>query len=904
MLKRTKLCTSLMIAFGSGIAVPAMAQQTFERVEITGSSIRRVDAETALPVTVIKVEELTRQGVTNAEQAVARIAANQSNYGGSQSVGATTGGKSEADLRGLGGPTGANGNKTLVLLNGRRIVNHSFDSAAVDLNSIPLNAIDRIEILRDGASAIYGTDAIGGVINFILKRDYQGFEISAQAQQPQAKGGGQTSRVNATLGWGSLATNGFNIMGSVDFRNQHVLEAAQRKFAETGILRGDVVSGTSGTSFPGDLNGFEPTLPTCNPPSSIPNPAGTACRYDFTRDIDIIPQNQQATTLVKGSFAITPDHVGSIEYLHSKNLQTSRVAPAPTSHRMPTTSPFFPAGATPTVGGIPDINNPGGPNVPGGVANFRQVPAGKRTSGDDTTTSRLLAELGGNFAGGWDYKAGLGTSRNTSVASVSRGYVNDGLVQQGVFDGVINPFGAQTADGQAAFDAAQVSEPTQIGKAHVNFIDFKVSRELMQMAGGAMGFAFGAEARKEKSSFEATDITAELGSLGIDSESDTSGKRKIYAAFVELNLPVMKNLEINVAGRYDKYSDFGDTFNPKIGIRYQPTPQLVLRGSANTGFRAPTLYEINQPASLTFTSDNYDDPLLCPGGVAVPGASAGVVCGQQVLLRQSGPASIGLPADTLKPEKSKSFGFGLVFEPVKNTSLGIDFWSIEVKNLINPLPEQAIFGDPVANSARFFRCSQIPAGPGPGQDRDDVDACLNFPSFDPIAFVDNPVENLGKLKTNGIDLSAAWRSGATASGMFGVAFEGTYVNKYKYQRSPGGEFINARGRYSDNAPVFKWQHVLTATWGMGPWSALIAQRYKGGYTDQDPAFKVKDYWIHDVSASYAATKDMLLTVGVNNVFDQDPPLTGQLTTFQRGYDPRFTDPIGRSFLLRASYKFF
>ena len=903
MLKRTKLCTSLMIAFGSGIAVPALAQQTFERVEITGSSIKRVDAETALPVTVIKVEDLTKQGVTNAEQAVQRISANQSNFGQSQSIGATTGGKAEADLRGLGGPTGANGNKTLVLLNGRRIVNHSFDAAAVDLNSIPLNAVDRIEVLRDGASAIYGTDAIGGVINFVLKRDYQGFEMSAQTQLPQHSGGGQTQRFNATLGWGSLATNGFNFMGSFDFRNQHVLQADQRKFSKSGIIRGDITGGTSGTSFPGDLNGFEPTLPNCNPPASIPNPAGTACRYDFSHDVDIIPQNQQATTLVKGSFAITPDHVASIEYLHAKNLATSRVAPAPTSHLMPDTSPFVPVGAPLTAGGIPDLNNPGGPNIPGGVVNWRQVPAGKRTSGDDSKTDRLVAELAGNVSG-WDYKTAIGSSGNTAVASVSKGYVNDDLMQQGVFNGIINPFGAQTAAGQAAIDAAQVSEPTLIGKARNDFIDFKVSKELWQMGGGAAGFAFGAEARREKSNFEATDITAQLGSLGIDSESDTSGKRKVYAAFAELNLPVTKELEVNVAARYDKYSDFGDTFNPKIGIRYQPMPTLVLRGSANTGFRAPTLYEIHQPASLTFTSDNYNDPLLCPGGVAVPGASAGVVCDQQVLLRQSGPASIGLPADTLKPEKSVNFNFGLVFEPIKNTSFGIDYWNIEVKNLINPLPEQAIFGDPVKYASRFVRCSQIPAGPGPGQDRSDIDTCLNFPSFDPIAYVDNPVENLGKLKTSGIDLSAAWRSDPSSAGVFGVSFEGTYVLEYKYQREKGGDFINAKGKYTDNAPVFKWQHYLTANWSLGPWSAVIAQRYKTGYTDQDGVNKVKDYWIHDLSASYAATKDMLLTVGINNVFDKDPPLSGQNTTFQRGYDPRFTDPIGRSFLLRASYKFF
>ena len=245
-----------------------------------------------------------------------------------------------------------------------------------------------------------------------------------------------------------------------------------------------------------------------------------------------------------------------------------------------------------------------------------------------------------------------------------------------------------------------------------------------------------------------------------------------------------------------------------------------------------------------------------------------------------------------------------MFEPIKNTSFGIDYWNIEVKNLINPLPEQAVFGDATKYASRFVRCSQIPAGPGPGQDRSDADVCLNFPNFDPIAFIDVPTENLGKLKTSGIDLSAAWRSSPSAAGVFGVNFEGTYILEYKYQREKGGDFINAKGKYSDNAPVFKWQHYLTANWALGPWSAVVAQRYKTGYKDQDPAFKVKDYWIHDLSASYAATKDLLLTVGVNNVFDKDPPLSGQNTTFQRGYDPRFTDPIGRSFLLRASYKFF
>ena len=183
MFRRTKLCSGLMLAFGGTLAIgvsSALAQQQLERVEITGSSIRRIADETALPVTIIKIEDLTRQGVTTTEQAIQRIAANQSNFGASASIGATTGGKSEADLRGLGGPTGQNGNKTLVLLNGRRLANHAFDAAAVDLNAIPLAAIDRIEILRDGASALYGTDAIGGVINFILKRELVGLDLNAR----------------------------------------------------------------------------------------------------------------------------------------------------------------------------------------------------------------------------------------------------------------------------------------------------------------------------------------------------------------------------------------------------------------------------------------------------------------------------------------------------------------------------------------------------------------------------------------------------------------------------------------------------------------------------------------------------------------------------------------------------
>ena len=215
MFKRTKICAGVMLAFG-GHACARRCAGFCATTARARRDHRLVDPAhrrgTALPVTVIKVEELTKPGVTSTEQAIARIASNQSNFGASESIGGTTGGKSEADLRGLSGPTNTNANKTLVLLNGRRLANHAFDAAAVDLNAIPLAAIDRIEILRDGASAIYGTDAIGGVINFILSAKSGRPRDQRPDEKPQRNGGGDTKRVSVSGGFGSLTEQRFNIM--------------------------------------------------------------------------------------------------------------------------------------------------------------------------------------------------------------------------------------------------------------------------------------------------------------------------------------------------------------------------------------------------------------------------------------------------------------------------------------------------------------------------------------------------------------------------------------------------------------------------------------------------------------------------------------------------------------------
>ncbi len=294
---------------------------------------------------------------------------------------------------------------------------------------------------------------------------------------------------------------------------------------------------------------------------------------------------------------------------------------------IPATSPFFPVGAP--ISAVPGFGD-------GAIANWREVPAGKRSSRDETTTERLLLDLSGAVAG-WDYRVGGGQSKSKVESSVYLGYTNDTTVQDGIIAGVVNPFGPQPAAGTAVLNAATVNAPITVGDAKVDFFDARVTKDIYQMPAGPLSMALGYEYRKERSSFENLAITGELSSLGADPDADTSGSRKVNALYAEFAIPIANKVDLTLAGRFDDYSDFGNTFNPKIGLRWQPMQQVLLRASYNTGFRAPTLYEIYQPPSLTFTTDNYDDPLLCPGGNPVAGATAGAVCGQQVLQRQSGP---------------------------------------------------------------------------------------------------------------------------------------------------------------------------------------------------------------------------------------------------------------------------
>jgi len=888
MFRQKRIHVLTVCALGAGALAMSstltLAQEKVERVEITGSAIKRtINEETALPVTIIDAKQLRESGITSVEEAMNVISGNQTTQGSGQSVGLFTGGAALANLRGIGS------NKTLVLLNGRRLASFAFQVPGVDLNSIPLAVVERIEVLRDGASAIYGTDAIGGVINFITKRDFSTGEISAEMTHPKENGGGE-SRITLTKGIGSLDKDGWNLWASYDNRNQDAIAAVDRQFGATGVIPGKL-NKTSGTTFPGNWTqpstgvSGNPTLATgCVPPFSLPL-ASTSCRYDYTAAIDLIPPQNTETITARGNLKLG-SHLASLEVLHASNTNVARVAPDPvTGITMNPGTPFFP------TTGLPAGFDPAAPISVG----WRMVPGGRRTNETDAFSDRVVATLKGSMFTDWDYEAGLFWNQSRATDMITDGYVNATLIKAGVLAGTLNPFATPTTAQQALIDAAKLRATDGTASGSTTGADFRLSGEVGNLPGGKIGVSAGLETRKEKYQNDTVDdVVNNVPSLG-RAPFHANGNRDVNAFTLEALVPIHKTFELQLATRTDHYSDFGSTTNPKIGFKFQPVQSFLLRGSYNKGFRAPTLDDLYGPQNITYSANAYDDPLLCPGGVVAAGGIASRDCGQQVQAQIGGNPN-------LKPEKSKTHTFGVVFQPNRDLQLSVDYWKIELTNTINAFPETAVMGNPVQYANRIFRCNQLSAAVQATLDR-----CSGlFANSNAIGYIVTLSDNLGVTNTDGLDFGASYLFKTDRFGRFAMTYNGTRVNSYKYQNSPDDPLKENVGVFQDTSPVFKWQHVLNVNHMLGHWSTLLTMRYKSGYVDQNPGGEgnnVSAYTLTDLSTTYTGFKNFALTAGVKNLFDKDPPFSNQGVTFQQGYDPRFTDPTGRAYFLRGSYKF-
>jgi iron complex outermembrane receptor protein len=885
-MNETILSRTLRRLFGGALAglgllssLPAAAQETadqpIQRVEVTGSSIKRLAAESSLPITTIRAADFVKQGLTTAQEVLNTIPMNQTSTVTSSAVGSGTGGRSSADLRGLGG------DKTLVLLNGRRLANHPYFADTVDLNIIPLAALERVEVLRDGASAIYGTDAIGGVINFITKRSVKGNALTVEGYEPLRRGGGSEQRVNLLGGWGDLNRDGYSMFGVLDYHQQSALQATERSFARTGVRPERGMNEVSRTTFPAnffsDLGvAGNPYFATgCRPPDTLPATDDPVCEFDYTQFIDLIPKTRQYSAMGKFNRQFTPDHLGSIEFVWGRSTNEVRVAPPPMSNlgiTMTAASPYYPGnGAVPAFPGLT------GENLD---ISWRPLESGRRLNYDSSSTTRLQASLEGNLAG-WDYNTAISHSLGRARSSFRGGYLIDQRIIEGVGAGVLNPFGPQSAAGADFLQNSLLLGEYVHARINSSAVDARASRELMTLPGGPLGFALGAEFRRDRAKyFVNRGLAGQASSSGFADAQDSSGQRSIYAVFTELNVPVIKDLELNFAGRYDHYSDVGGSFNPKVALRYQPTRQVLVRGSFNKGFRAPTLFDLFAPQQTTNSSDTYDDPVLCPGGVPAPGANPNIVCGQQQNVRGGGNPD-------LSPEKSRTYSAGIVFEPLPSLTLSADYWNIKLKDQISQLAEQTIFG----NFARY------------------QNLFVYDPSGTRLSYVLDITSNLGEVRTRGLDLSLLYRLPKNPFGNLSLSIDGTYVNKYEYQNERGGAFTQNAGVYADATPVFRWRHNVLLTLVSGDYTFNLANRYMSHYVDQNtsvaPEFanNVGHYSTWSLSTTFTGNKMFELTAGIKNLFDEEPPFSNQVTSFQLGYDPRYTDPIGRTVYARLTYKF-
>jgi iron complex outermembrane recepter protein len=932
-IRMKKLSVMVRYAIGVGVAasitgLPAMAQQAekVEKIEVTGSSVKRIEGESALPITIIKKEDIQKSGVSNTAELLDRVSANS---GGAYNVSIGVGdsgqpGFSGVSLRGLGSSS------TLILLNGRRLANYAFNGSAVDVNSIPLAVIERVEILKDGASAIYGTDAIGGVINFITRKDFTGLEMAAFASQTEF-GGADTTKLTVTGGYGDLAKEGYNLFASWDYDDSTALPGRLRPYARTGIRPDLGFSKTSGNVIPANIRGAgvvdkngnpilaNPSAATgCRPDlGSIQNDNATGtpdrnanfCRYDFTSALDIFPPTTRRSFVTRGTLQLNPQNQVSAEYILVKNITKFASSETPVAD-FSGNGPFqYPAGGPfyPTSFKLPDgtVVTPTGPlNIA-----WRAKDAGLRTNEAHSDTQRIVLALDGS-AGTIDYKAGLSHNENEATDKYVDGWLSEQRLRAALLTGLVNPFGSpQTAAGQIELNKAKILEDVRKSKATTDTADAKMSTELMQLSSGALALAAGVELRKEKLDDQpqpilfSGDIQGGGGAL-----PPVTADRRVNALFAELNIPIVKSLEVQLQARYDRYSDFGNSTNPKVALRWNPTKEFLMRASYNTGFRAPSLPDLFLPQFKGNTANSFDDPVRCPGGTPQAGGGKplgafvdeGLECNAQMINKLGGN-----PA--LQPEKSKQFTLGFVIEPLPNASVALDYFAIKKEKTIGALGDSTLFEnfakyDAAGKIHRYARnalgnCSnEDPAGSTPLTPAGV--ACR-------IDFVDQFQDNLGDTNTRGIDISIQTRF-PTAIGTFTVGLDGTRVLKYEYQREQGGGFFDNNGIWTSDLPgaIAKWKHSLAFGYKNGYWTATAINNYVAGHVDDGGARDVGSFRTWDLQSSWSeAIKGMQLVFGVKNLMNMAPPASVQGNTFQVGYDPRDTDPHGRTFYGSVRYKF-
>ena len=919
------ICSGGMAAFTLGmLAQPAMAQDAnLQRVEITGSSIKRASAETASPIQVIGRDELLKSGKASVSEYLQTLTADGA---GSLPTGFGNGfaaGSTAISLRGLGATS------TLVLLNGRRLAPFARaddgQKSFTDLSSVPMQIVERIEILKDGASSTYGADAIAGVVNIILRKDFEGTMLKADTGMSGDRDAKQ-HKASFTFGKGNLDTDKFNVVVNAEYNKSDSLlnkDRADRAWIGKGDLR--AYGYPIGTQFAsGYINGTNDANPS--PAGLIRNP--TTLNYVALPGCAALsassPQDPKGGCVWhQDQFRAMQPEIESINLYARGTLQLNADTQLYTElgySKRDTAFMMFPPPITPTIAFPATASNPAGIINYGSVdatamrlaANHPQnpygVPVRVRYSAFDVGASerkannefnRFVIGAKGTFSG-WDYDSAYVHSESKLHLDYSN-MLNLNVMRAALGDSTSKYFpyyiGAEASKNPASLYAAMVRSLTSDSTTKLDVIDLKASRELFALPGGMMGLAVGAEHRREKLDNPSLDGTLD-GSVN-SSYVAAKGDSKVSAVFVEVLAPVVKTVELSAAMRYDKYENFSST-TPKLGAKWTPLKTFALRGTYSEGFRAPGAAEASQASQSTGSAPTVD-PVRCPNGkTPAPGANQ-TDCNITI-------SAVKLGNPGLQPETSKGFTLGLVWDPLNDTSLSLDAWKIKRSNEINPLP--------------YNEAAALPSAV-----RADNNLTVNgvvMPNTGTLLVAKAPYRNSSFTEIKGIDLDVKQRLRLGEYGKATIGLTWTHIASWLRAESDSVsyQFAGTHGNCdtSNCAGTPKDKINLVTSWDKGDWNVTATANYRSdlknikyegakcattylGGADAPVGCSLASFTTLDLSTRWNYSKALQLFASVSNLTDKIAPLDA-LTYGGMSYNPMdASGAIGRYFKIGASYKF-
>ncbi|WP_462171928.1 TonB-dependent receptor plug domain-containing protein [Pseudoalteromonas xiamenensis] len=851
---------SLAIAAVCATSAPAFAADEgadkVEKIEVTGSRIKRTDMEGPSPIQTIGKEEISSFGYDNLQQLLEKmpVAGNGTFSTRGNNQDSTANGGAAVSLRGLGPDA------TLVLINGRRVAISAFaesiTNSFVDINSIPVSAIERIDILKDGASAIYGSDAVAGVVNVILKKDFDGLELNLGFGGTD---GPSYEEKTASLLWGS-STNDSNVTIILDYFNNSSFsadEAGRLGTANQSAYGGEDFRSSRG--FPGYfyVDGEKTIDPNC--PAENATSSGS-CLFDYGPYGYIIPAAERVGAIVQAEQNFGNDITGFIEFAVQHNTSQAGGAPTPLDEDAGLTVPAS------------HPNNPFGMDID--IGRYRTVDAGPRRWDISSDTMRIVAGFRGTLNDwDWELAAQKGRSKSEQTGSKGQGWVRVDYLQAEIDAGNYNPFGG-TYNSPEVIDRITTSLVRR-GESHMTSFDGSITGEAFTFNDMPVLMAAGFEYREEDVEDIPDDQFVRGLIFGTESVS-AAAERDQWAAYVEFSIPLADSFELQLAGRYDDYSDFGSTTNPKVAFRWTPSDDMTVRGSWAQGFRAPSLAQIGLGPSEE--SQFFTDTYRCQ--------ATGKDCG----VLDYNIQFAGNP--NLKAEESESMNLGIVWAPTHEIGLGIDFWSITQDNKIDEEPFGPLY-DAECNNQNSTVCERL--APQPGE------------SLGVLRKLHSTFKNVTSQEVSGVDFSASYLYSLGESGDLKFNLEYSFLNKFEK------DDLDYTGEYG--YPEHRW--VLTNSWVQDNLSANLNISYIGEFEDtpdidfdgtldfeENTSRMVDSQILLDLQGSYRFSDGIKVSLGVNNLLDEEPPFAiGDGDADLYGYVGKTHNPRGRYIYTKVTFNF-